>query len=79
MLEDMNPSKTRFTLPCLAIERVREHPDTTEKDVELMREYLADANWGPKRLVTALKKKGIKLHTDSIHRHREKRCQCWKT
>lgn len=78
MLEDLNPNNTRFTPPCLAIERVREHPDTTEKDVELMKEYLADPSWGDKQLVTALKKKGIKLHTDSIIRHREKRCPCWK-
>jgi len=79
MLEDLNLNETRYTLPCLAIERVREHPDATDEDVELMRQYLADANWGAKRLVTALKKKGIKLHTDSIIRHREKRCPCWKT
>ena len=78
MLEDMNPKTTRHKSPCLPIERVKEHPDTTEKDVQLLLDYLADPSWGDKQLATALTKKGIKAHSDQIIRHREKRCPCWK-
>ena len=77
MLEDMKPADEQ-TASCKVIERVEGHPDTTEKDVELVRQYLADAAWGHYQLSSALRKKGIDVHKDSIIRHRQKRCPCWK-
>jgi len=75
MLEDLTPASTNANT-CKAIERVREHPDSTEKDIELIKQYLDDPNWGNYALATALNKKGITVHKDSIKRHREKRCPC---
>ena len=77
MLEDLKPKVDELTT-CKVIERVKEHPDTTEKDVELIRQYMDDPNWGHYQLSHALRKKGINVHKDSILRHREKRCPCWK-
>lgn len=75
MLEDLTPKG--YVQPCMAIERVKEHPDTTEKDVELMRQYLADEdNWPARTLIAALKAKGIFVSRPSIVRHRERRCPC---
>ena len=75
MLEDLVPAK-QLAHTCKVIERVEEHPDTTEKDVELVRQYLDDPNWGHTALATALTKKGIIVNRDSVKRHREKRCPC---
>jgi len=77
MLEDLKPL-TEHQNSCKVIERVREHPDTTEQDVELVLQYLADEAWGHYQLSHALRKKGIDVHKDSIVRHRQKRCPCWK-
>jgi len=77
MLEDLTPMYDTVNT-CKAIERVREHPDSTEKDVELIQQYLDDPKWGNYALATALAKKGIRVHKDSIIRHREKRCPCWR-
>ena len=75
MLENL--TSQRYVQPCYAIERVREHPDTTEKDVELMRQYLDDERaWPGRTLQTALKQKGIFISRKSIDRHREGRCPC---
>jgi len=77
MLEDLEqPFFERAT--CKVVDRVKEHPDSTEKDIELIMEYLADPNWGHYQLSNALRKKGIDVHKDSIVRHRQKRCPCWK-
>ena len=75
MLEDLIPAR-KVAHSCKVIERVEEHPDTTEKDVELVRQYLDDPNWGDTALANALTKKGITVNRDSVKRHREKRCPC---
>jgi len=75
MLEDLTPAINSQN-SCKVIERVQQHPDSTEKDVELIKKYLDDPNWGAYSLATALNKKGISVHKDSIKRHREKRCPC---
>jgi len=77
MLEDLTAGYDELRT-CKVIERVTEHPDTTEKDVELVRQYLDDPKWGHYQLSSALRKKGIDVHKDSIIRHRERRCPCWK-
>jgi hypothetical protein len=76
MLEDLQKPLDEVQR-CKVLERVAEHPDTTEKDVELARQYLDDPNWGAYALANALRRKGINVHKDSITRHREKRCPCW--
>jgi hypothetical protein len=77
MLEDLKPHK--YIQPCFALERVREHPESTEKDVEIMKQYLDDAKgWPVRTLEIALKSKGIFVDRKSIERHREGRCPCWK-
>ena len=77
MLEDMAPAGEQ-TASCKVIERIEAHPDTTEKDVELVKQYMDDPSWGHYQLSYALRKKGIDVHKDSIIRHRQKRCPCWK-
>ena len=77
MLEDLK-SLSDINSPCSVIKRVEEHPDTTEKDLDLIRQYLDDENWGHYQLSNALRVKGINVHKDSIIRHRQKRCPCWK-
>ena len=77
MLDDLKPQH-QVVHTCKVIERVEQHPDTTEKDVQLVRQYLDDPNWGAYALSHALRKKGIDVHKDSIVRHRQKRCPCWK-
>jgi len=77
MLEDMKPADEQ-TASCKVIERVERHPDTTEKDVELVKQYMDDPSWGHYQLSHALRKRGIDVHKDSIIRHRQKRCPCWK-
>ena len=75
MLEDLKPDK--YIQPCYAIEKVREHPESTDKDVETMKQYLDDTRgWPARTLVTALKSKGIFVSRKSIDRHREGRCPC---
>lgn len=75
MLENLQPRQ--YIAPCAAIERVKKHPDTTEEDVELMRQYLADVeNWPARTLMTALKEKGIFMERKVIERHRDGRCPC---
>jgi hypothetical protein len=78
MLEDLKPAST-IRNTCKVIQRVEEHPDTTDKDVELIRQYLDDPNWGDASLANALTKKGIKVNRDSVRRHRDKRCPCSTT
>jgi len=77
MLEDLKKPLDEVQ-GCKVLERVAEHPDTTEEDVELVRQYLDDPNWGAYALANALRRKGINVHKDSVVRHREKRCPCWK-
>ena len=76
MLEGLEP-ESRLRNSCKVIERVQEHPDSTEKDIELVRQYLDDPKWGNSSLANALTKKGIRVNRDSVRRHREKRCPCW--
>jgi hypothetical protein len=78
MLEDLTPESNK-PYGCLVVERVREHPDTTEKDVEIVLKYMDDSDWGHYQLQNALRKKGIDVHKDSILRHRQRRCPCWMT
>ena len=75
LLDDLQPA-SEIVNACKVIERVEEHPDTTEKDVELVRQYLDDPKWGHYALAKALNQKGIHVHKDSILRHREGRCPC---
>ena len=77
MLENLKPKFDELAT-CKVIERVREHPDSTEKDMDLIHQYLDNPEWGHYQLSHALRKKGINVHKDSILRHREKRCPCWK-
>jgi len=77
MLEDMKRAVEEVA-SCKVIDRVQDHPDTTEKDIELIKSYMEDPAWGHYQLSNALRKKGINVHKDSIIRHREKRCPCWK-
>jgi len=77
MLEGLTPAANE-TASCKVIERVEAHPDTTEKDVELIKQYMDDPSWGHYQLSYALRKRGIDVHKDSIVRHRQKRCPCWK-
>ena len=76
MLENLKPLLEQQNA-CAVVTRVAEHPDTNEKDVELIRQYLDDPNWGHYQLANALRAKGINVHKDSIIRHRQKRCPCW--
>lgn len=78
MLEDLQQPRDAVN-GCKVLERVIEHPDTTEKDVELVLQYLADPKWGNYQLSHALRRKGINVHKDSIVRHREGRCPCSTT
>jgi len=75
MLEDLTPAADQAQT-CKAVQRVREHPDTTERDVELIVEYMNNPAWGHYQLSYALRKKGIDVHKDSIIRHRQGRCPC---
>jgi len=75
MLENLTPESNKLG-SCKVVERVKEHPDTTEKDVELILQYLEDPKWGHYQLSNALRKKGIDVHKDSIVRHRQRRCPC---
>jgi len=75
MLEDLDPEEAKI-FSCKVIERVEEHPDTTEKDIELILKYLDDKSWGHYQLSNALRRRGINVHKDSIIRHREGRCPC---
>jgi len=77
MLEDLDPEEAKI-FSCKVIERVEAHPDTSEKDVELIKQYMDDSSWGHYQLSYALRKRGIDVHKDSIIRHRQKRCPCWK-
>jgi len=75
MLENLDPKP--YVAPCAAMERVKKHPDTTERDVELMRQYLDDQeNWPTRTLARALKQKGIFMERKVIERHRDGRCPC---
>lgn len=78
MLEDLRPAAEENN-SCKVIKRVKEHPDTTDKDLELVREYLDDPDWGHYQLSSALRAKGIDVHKDSILRHRQGRCPCSMT
>ena len=78
MLEDMQKATDQIA-SCKVIDRVKDHPDTTEKDIELIKSYMDDLSWGHYQLSNALRKKGIDVHKDSIIRHRQKRCPCWMT
>lgn len=77
MLENLQPNQKQYQAPCFVMNKIREHPETTEADVQAVRGYLDDqVKWPVKTLSKALTAQGIFISERPIQRHRDGRCDC---
>lgn len=73
MLEDLQPPKKVW--PCA----VRSTTLTlSDKDAKILEQAVMNPEWTYAALESALSGKGIKLSANTIKRHRQKGCSCWK-
>jgi hypothetical protein len=74
ILNDLTPPVK--TWPCLVRETANKLEDPADKNILL--EAVMDDNWKFAALERVLRDKGISLGQQTIKKHREKNCSCWK-